>query len=65
MRAPLAAALFSLAILPALASRSPAGDDAGWKDHMGDIPFIVGRDAGEKEREFTGKPSLVFYTAHG
>ena len=40
---------------------APAAKD--WSDHMGNIPFIVGRAAGLKEVEFTGKPIMYFYTA--
>jgi hypothetical protein len=55
-------ALASLLPLPAAAQEgAPAGKD--WKDHMGDIPFLVGREAGLREVEFTGKPILFFYTA--
>jgi len=58
------ATLTALLVLAA-AQSSWAGDPEpkDWKDHMGNIPFIVGREAGMKEAEFTGKPILFFYTA--
>jgi hypothetical protein len=43
----------------------PADPASEWKDHMGDIPFLIGTEAGAKEAQFTGKPILYFYTAHG
>ena len=46
---------------PKAAPEAPAAKD--WSKHTGDIPFIVGREAGMKEVEFTGKPVLFFYTA--
>jgi hypothetical protein len=67
--APLALAAALLAAPPAPADESegapPAGSAAGkdWKDHTGDIPFIVGSERGLKEAEFTGKPILYFFTA--
>ena len=45
------------------AKAPPAEGQKDWKDHMGDIPFVVGREAGMKEVAFTGKPILFFYTA--
>lgn len=45
---------------------APAVEPAGqkdWTEHKGDIPFIIGREAGMKEAEFSGKPVLFFYTA--
>ncbi len=61
MRKTLLAAAVALAAftVPAPAQESGAKD---WKDHVGDIPFIVGREEGMKEVEFTGKPILYFYT---
>ena len=62
-----AALLFVLAAfaMPAAAQeKAPAAPAAkNWTDHMGNIPFIVGRAAGLKEVEFTGKPIMYFYTA--
>ena len=42
---------------------APAPAEKDWSKHKGDIPFIVGREAGMKEAEFTGKPVMFFYTA--
>ena len=42
---------------------APAAAEKDWSKHKGDIPFIVGREAGMKEAEFTGKPVMFFYTA--
>ena len=39
-----------------------AGESKDWADHMGDIPFVVGRAAGEAEADFTGKPPMYFFT---
>jgi hypothetical protein len=41
----------------------PKDDQKDWSSHKGNIPFIIGREAGMKEAEFTGKPILFFYTA--
>ena len=67
--APIAAALALSATLFAGAAASAAPGDGGkdgqkdWTSHKGNIPFIIGREAGMKEAEFTGKPVLYFYTA--
>lgn len=70
-----AALAFALAFLlppdlpaaaPALAddtTGAPAKGEKDWKDHTGNIPFIVGSEKGMKEAEFTGKPILYFFTA--
>lgn len=58
-------ALASILLPPAAgAQEKPTGAKAGkdWTDHMGDIPFLVGREKGLKEVAFTGKPILYFYT---
>ncbi len=47
---------------PAPAPKGAEGQK-DWADHMGNIPFIIGREAGMKEVEFSGKPVLFFYTA--
>ncbi len=48
-------------------TKAPAGsgesEQKDWSSHKGNIPFIIGREAGMKEVEFTGKPILFFYTA--
>jgi len=49
-------------------AEDPAPEEAAapeakdWTEHMGDIPFVVGRAAGEEEAEFTGKPPMYFFT---
>jgi len=45
------------------ATAPAAAAEKDWSKHKGDIPFIVGREAGMKEAEFTGKPVMFFYTA--
>ncbi len=44
----------------------PAASDAAeakdWTEHMGKLPFVVGREAGEAEAEFTGRPPMYFFT---
>ena len=45
------------------APRAAKDEAKDWSKHTGDIPFIIGREAGMKEVEFTGKPILFFYTA--
>lgn len=48
---------------PTGGSSAPAPEGGkDWSKHVGDIPFIIGREAGMKEVEFTGKPILFFYT---
>lgn len=42
---------------------SAQGGEKDWTSHKGNIPFIIGREAGMKEAEFTGKPIFFFYTA--
>ncbi len=66
----LAATLALAAALPASAqdrgatARPPrAAAPKDWRKHTGNIPFIIGREQGMKEVEFTGKPILFFYTA--
>ena len=75
MRVPMALALAACLAAPAFAGgddakegradskSTPAPAEKDWSRHKGDIPFIVGREAGMKEVEFTGKPILFFYTA--
>jgi hypothetical protein len=43
-----------------------AGDEKpakDWTAHMGDVPFVVGMDAGRAEVKFTGKPAMLFFTS--
>ena len=66
--APIAAAFaLSASLLAGPAAAAPGGEgkdgQKDWTSHKGDIPFIIGREAGLKEAEFTGKPILYFYTA--
>ena len=64
MRAAALALLLAAFAIPAAAQEKvPAAPAKDWKDHMGNIPFIVGREAGRKEVAFTGKPIMYFYTA--
>jgi hypothetical protein len=44
----------------ALAGDAPATD---WSKHMGDLPFVVGMDAGRAEVKFTGRPAMLFFTS--
>jgi hypothetical protein len=34
-----------------------------WKDHMGDVPFVIGSKRGVEAAQASGKPLLLFYTA--
>jgi hypothetical protein len=38
-------------------------DRAKWGDHMGDLPFVVGSEAGRKAAAAAGKTPLYFFTA--
>ncbi len=59
----LAAAAFAPAVSAQEKPSAPKAAGKDWTDHMGDIPFILGRQAGLKEAEFTGRPIFYFYTA--
>ncbi len=54
-----------LAALALLSSLALAGDakPKDWTSHMGDLPFVVGMDAGRAEVKFTGKPAMLFFTS--
>jgi hypothetical protein len=54
-----------LAVLALLSSVALAGDakPKDWSAHMGDLPFVVGMDAGRAEVKFTGKPAMLFFTS--
>ena len=57
---------FQLAAAAVLASGlALAGDAKGkdWTAHMGDLPFVVGMDAGRAEVKFTGRPAMLFFTS--
>jgi len=49
---------------PKSAESANAGETEAkdWSEHLGDIPFIVGRAAGDAEAQFTGKPPMYFFT---
>jgi hypothetical protein len=54
-----------LAVLALFSSIALAGDakPKDWSAHMGDLPFVVGMDAGRAEVKFTGKPAMLFFTS--
>jgi hypothetical protein len=54
-----------LAAVVLASSLAFAGDAKGkdWSAHMGDLPFVVGMDAGRAEVKFTGKPAMLFFTS--
>jgi hypothetical protein len=54
---------FAVVAFAASALSSDKGDRAKWKDHMGDVPFVLGSEDGMKEVTKTGKPPLFFFTA--
>lgn len=41
----------------------PSGPDAKWKDHMGDIPFVVGQAEGMRVATSSGRQPMYFFTA--
>ena len=47
---------------PAPADTAKDAEAKDWAEHMGDIPFLVGRAAGDAEAAFTGKPPMYFFT---
>jgi len=57
--------LRSLAVVALLSGLALAGDakPKDWTAHMGDLPFVVGMDAGRAEVKFTGKPAMLFFTS--
>ncbi len=70
MRIRLVLALAALAAVPCLAARAdepaaaaPAAAKSKWSDHMGDVPFVVGYEAGTKAAAESGRPPLYFFTA--
>jgi len=54
-----------LAAVVLLSGLALAGDGRtrDWSPHMGDLPFVVGMDAGRAEVKFTGKPAMLFFTS--
>jgi len=49
-----------------LLSGPAVADDAkpkDWTSQMGDVPFVVGMEAGRAEVKFTGKPAMLFFTS--
>jgi hypothetical protein len=57
-----AATVVARADEPAAADAAKDGEAKDWAEHMGDIPFLVGRAAGDAEADFTGKPPMYFFT---
>ncbi len=62
-----AASVIPFALAAALAScgrEAPAAtDDASkWSDDVGDIPFVIGLDAGGKAVAATGRPPMYYFT---
>lgn len=45
------------------AKSAAAAEKEKWREHMGDLPFIVGYEKGMREVEFTGRPPMYFFTA--
>ncbi len=43
--------------------RGTDADIEKWKDHMGDVPFLIGSERGLVAAKATGRPLLFFYTA--
>jgi hypothetical protein len=59
-------AIRTLAVAVVFAGAAFAGDPAptpDWSKHMGDLPFVVGMEAGRAEVKFTGKPAMLFFTS--
>jgi hypothetical protein len=54
-----------LAAVVLVSSLALAGDakPKDWTSHMGDLPFVVGMEAGRAEVKFTGKPAMLFFTS--
>jgi hypothetical protein len=55
-----------LATVAVLAGAAIAGDakpTTDWTKHMGDLPFVVGMEAGRSEVKFTGKPAMLFFSS--
>ncbi len=45
---------------------APAADAAErekWRDHMGDLPFVVGHAKGNAQAAASGRPPMYFFTA--
>jgi hypothetical protein len=70
MRIRLVLALAALAAVPGFAARAdgpevaaPAAAKSKWADHTGDVPFVVGYEAGTKAAAESGRPPLYFFTA--
>lgn len=40
-----------------------ASGEKDWKEHEGDLPFVVGYEKGMQQVEFTGRPPMYFFTA--
>ena len=70
MRIRLVLALAALAAVSPLAARAdgpeaaaPVAAKSKWSDHVGDVPFVVGYEAGTKAAAESGRPPLYFFTA--
>ncbi len=63
MRAIAVALLAGAAALAACGKSPPADVDPKWADHVGDIPFVVGRARGESRAAETGRPPMYYFTA--
>lgn len=70
MRIHLVVALAALAGLAPAAARAdgpeaaaPAAAKSKWADHLGDVPFVVGYEAGTKAAAESGRPPMYFFTA--
>lgn len=48
---------------PPPAPSGGAAEEKDWRDHMGDLPFVVGYAKGMEQVEFTGRPPMYFFTA--
>lgn len=58
----LSVTLLALIAAPSAPAATPEEMEK-WGEHMGDLPFIVGQEAGLKDVEFTGRPPMYFFTA--
>jgi thioredoxin-related protein len=62
--------LAATALAPAACGRDPAGAapaaaakaDPKWAEDVGDVPFVIGLDAGTKAVAATGRPPMYYFT---
>ncbi len=52
-----------VAVAAALVACGKGGGASKWADHKGDIPFVVGQDAGMRSAKASGRPPMYFFTA--